>query len=76
MNMLSEVYAQIDNTIPIWGVLVAMVFGAFYIVKMKFELDQLRTDMTELKVTMDKDMKELKELIHECLIDKIHGKHK
>lgn len=77
MNMLAEVYANIDNTIPIWGVLVAMVFGAFYIVKMKFEVDQLRTDMTQMKKTMEKDMTELKGLIHECILDRNHyGKHK
>ena len=59
MNLLTDLNANIDNTIPIWGVLVAVIFGGFYIVKMKFEIDQL-----------GKDMNELKELMHELLVKK------
>ena len=44
-----EVTTTIDMIIPIWGVLVAMVLGAFYIIKMKFELDQLSKDLKEIK---------------------------
>jgi len=59
-----EVTTTIDMIIPMWGVLVAMVFGAFYIIKMKFELDQLSKDLT----TLGKDLKEIKDMVHALLV--------
>ena len=38
-----------DMTIPIWGVLGAVAVGTFYIISMKFELDYLKKELTELK---------------------------
>lgn len=52
MKLLTDVYAHIDNTIPLWSIVVALALGSFYIIKMKFEVDQLRKDLTEIKEMM------------------------
>jgi len=49
----------VDMVIPFWGAFTAVVVGGFYLVKMKFEMDQL-----------SKDLKEIKELVHELLVKK------
>lgn len=65
MRLLAEITAQVDNTIPLWGILTGIVFGVFYLVKMHFELQALK-----------KEMAEIKEMVHELLIPKSNAKHK
>lgn len=63
MKSLLELTAQVDNTIPLWGILTGIILGVFYLVKMHFELQALK-----------KEMAEIKEMVHELLIPKT--KHK
>lgn len=49
----------VDMVVPFWGVFTALAIGGFYMVKMKLELDHL-----------GKDLKEIKELMHEFLVKK------
>ena len=51
-----KIETTIDMVVPIWGVLCAMILGAFYIVKMRIDMDH-----------MSKELKEIKELIFESL---------
>jgi len=50
---------HLDNSIPVWGLFGALGFGAFYLIKMYFELDGVK-----------KELKDLKELIHELILKK------
>lgn len=54
-----KIETTLDMTIPIWGLLVALAIGTFYIIKMHFELDYVK-----------KELKEIKELMHEFILKK------
>lgn len=57
-----------DMVIPFWGAFTALVVGGFYVVKMKIDLDHIRKDFTKDLDQLSKDLKEIKELVHEMLI--------
>jgi hypothetical protein len=61
-----ETKITLDTTIPIWGVLSAMIVGAFFIIKMHFKIEMLN----KLLGDNMKELKDIKELIHELLIKK------
>lgn len=65
MKLLAEITAHVDNTIPIWGIFIGIISGVFYLVKMHFEIESLK-----------KEMSEIKEMVHELLLPKSNAKYK
>jgi cell division protein FtsB len=61
-----EVTTHIDLTLPLWGMLVAAVFGAYYILQMNFELASLKKDVELLRKQSERlhgDIADLKDYI-------------
>jgi hypothetical protein len=44
-----EIRTTIDMTIPFWGLICACVVGAFYLIKMKFEIDEMKNELRDIK---------------------------
>lgn len=44
-----EVKATLDMTIPLWGILVSLMTGVYYIIKLSFDVNKLKVDVEELK---------------------------
>jgi len=61
---------SLDTTIPLWGLAIAFCTGAFYSVKMHFEMNALKKEMVDLKEDVNAELKDLKQLIHELILKK------
>jgi hypothetical protein len=48
-TILVEFQSTLDMTIPFWGILTAMAFGAYHMLRMHFELQSVRKEFKELK---------------------------
>lgn len=52
-----EVVTTLDTTIPVWSILVAILIGVIHVVRMTIKIEQL-----------SKEIKEIKEIIHQFLV--------
>lgn len=68
--MLMEFSSTIDMTIPFWGILCAMVAGAYFIINMNFKITLLKKEIEDQKEILD----EIKELVYEILKPHQHFK--
>jgi hypothetical protein len=50
-----EVKATLDMTIPLWGILTALCIGMFYLIKLSFDVNLLKTQLAEIKDSLKKD---------------------
>lgn len=65
MLLQLQVTSTIDMTVPFWGVLSALIFGAFHMVRMHMELKTLREEMREIKNFMLYGEKPKPDFIHD-----------
>jgi cell division protein FtsL len=69
-GMLMEFSSTLDMTIPFWGILCALVAGAYFIVNMNFKITMLEKEIHEQKKTLS----EIKALVYEILKPHEHFK--
>lgn len=49
-----EVKATVDMTIPLWGILLSLMTGVYYIIKLSFSVESLKKEMAQIRITLKK----------------------
>ena len=69
-----EIVGSVDMTIPLWGILIALASGAWFIIDMRSNMKLMEKDMSSKMQLMEKDMKaqnkelsEIKELLYKFI---------
>lgn len=60
-----EVIGKLDMTVPLWGILIAMASGAWFIIDMRSNMKLMESDMRSKMLLMEKDMKAQNKELHE-----------
>lgn len=69
-----EVIGKLDMTVPLWGILISMFGGAWFIIGMNNKMQLMEKDMSSKMELMDRDLKsqnkelrEIKELLYKFI---------